>query len=107
MTLNLNYVIKNAVIWLSFLCLPILAKNKYNVSMLEMATCQEYDLRNTGYKYSDFFYVHTMNNNEIKNDELLHLKFYVLASMDAHVLLSNTDHPRLMDRVYEIGILKE
>lgn len=77
---------------------------KYNVSLAQMDTCRHYSIPiNRGYNYADFFHIHNMNNNKLKENELLHLKFYVMTARDAHILLSVTDHPRLMDRVYEIG----
>lgn len=47
--------------------------------------------------------VHSLDNNKARSGERLHLKFYVLTSMDAHILLSVTDRLRPTDRVYEIG----
>uniref|UniRef100_A0A1A9WIU0 Neurotransmitter-gated ion-channel ligand-binding domain-containing protein n=1 Tax=Glossina brevipalpis TaxID=37001 RepID=A0A1A9WIU0_9MUSC len=78
---------------------------KYNVSLSQMETCKHYAIPATrGYVYTDFFHVRTMNNNKLAANELLHLKFYVMTARDAHILLSVTDHPRLLDRVYEIVI---
>uniref|UniRef100_A0A1A9ZGK1 Neurotransmitter-gated ion-channel ligand-binding domain-containing protein n=1 Tax=Glossina pallidipes TaxID=7398 RepID=A0A1A9ZGK1_GLOPL len=69
-----------------------------------METCKHYAIPATrGYVYTDFFHVRGMNNNKLAANELLHLKFYVMTARDAHILLSVTDHPRLLDRVYEIG----
>lgn len=77
---------------------------KYNVSLSQMETCKHYAIPATrGYVYTDFFHVRGMNNNKLAANELLHLKFYVMTARDAHILLSVTDHPRLLDRVYEIG----
>uniref|UniRef100_A0A1A9V5D9 Neurotransmitter-gated ion-channel ligand-binding domain-containing protein n=1 Tax=Glossina austeni TaxID=7395 RepID=A0A1A9V5D9_GLOAU len=69
-----------------------------------METCKHYAIPATrGYVYTDFFHIRGMNNNKLAANELLHLKFYVMTARDAHILLSVTDHPRLLDRVYEIG----
>lgn len=77
---------------------------KYNVSLAQMNTCRHYSIpNNRGYNYAEFFHVHNLNNNNLANAELLHLKFYVMTARDAHILLSVTDRPKLMDRVYEIG----
>ena len=89
-----------------FIALPngVIANFKYNVSLEQMATCHQYIIpNNRGYNYLDFFHIPNLNNNKLKDTELLHLKFYVMTSRDAHILLSVTDHPRLNDRVYEIG----
>ncbi|KAL7735388.1 hypothetical protein ACLKA6_003238 [Drosophila palustris] len=98
--------------WLisSLLCLaltqrPVAAKSRYNISFAQLDTCDSIDIdTSSGYAYKDFFMVHTLDNNNIKANERLHLKFYVLTSMDAHILLSVTSHPRHTDRVYEIVI---
>ena len=77
--------------------------NRYNVSFAHLSTCKEYDLLGTGYGFKDFFPAHSLNNSQLRDNEALHLKFYVMTDMDAHILLSVTHHPRLFDRVYEIG----
>jgi len=79
------------------------AFNKYNVTLSQLGTCKEYDIKGTGYVYKDFFYIRTLNNTRTKTNEKLHLKFYVMTNMDAHILLTNTDSPRLTSKVYEIG----
>ncbi|XP_030372094.1 acetylcholine receptor subunit beta [Scaptodrosophila lebanonensis] len=79
-------------------------KGRYNITFAELDSCDTYEITEGGYAYKDFFIVHSLDNNNIKNDERLHLKFYVLTSMDAHILLSVTDRPRPHDRVYEIVI---
>lgn len=77
---------------------------KYNVSLAQMHTCRHYTIpSNRGYNYADFFHIHKLDNNKMAPNELLHLKFYVMTARDAHILLSVNDHPKLMDRVYEIG----
>ncbi|XP_017479014.1 PREDICTED: neuronal acetylcholine receptor subunit beta-4 [Rhagoletis zephyria] len=80
------------------------AANKYNVSLGQMDTCKELTLRNTGYAYIHFFHIQHMNNNKVAANESLHLKFYVLAAMDAHILLATNDKPRSRDHVYEVVI---
>ncbi|XP_034109092.1 proton-gated ion channel subunit pbo-5 [Drosophila albomicans] len=98
--------------WLisALLCLalaqrPVAVKSRYNISFAQLDTCDSINIDTSqGYSYKDFFMVHRLNNNNIKDNERLHLKFYVLTSMDAHILLSVTSHPRLTDRVYEIVI---
>uniref|UniRef100_A0A1B0B0Q0 Farnesoic acid O-methyl transferase domain-containing protein n=1 Tax=Glossina palpalis gambiensis TaxID=67801 RepID=A0A1B0B0Q0_9MUSC len=78
---------------------------KYNVILSQMETCTHYAIPATrGYVYTDFFHIRGMNNNKLAANELLHLKFYVMTARDAHILLSVTDRPRLLNRVYEIVI---
>ncbi|EDW61103.1 neuronal acetylcholine receptor subunit alpha-4 [Drosophila virilis] len=84
---------------------PVVAKGRYNISFAQLDTCDSIDIdASSGYAYKDFFMVHTLDNNNVKLNERLHLKFYVLTSMDAHILLSVTNRPRPNDRVYEIVI---
>lgn len=83
---------------------PANAKGRYNISFAQLDTCDSIEIdKFAGYAYKDFFMIHTLDNNNILPNERLHLKFYVLTSMDAHILLSVTNHPRPEDRVYEIG----
>lgn len=88
---------------LTVIFVPYAATNKYNVSLAQMDTCKELTLRNTGYAYIHFFHIHHMDNNKVGTNERLHLKFYVLAAMDAHILLATNDKPRSRDHVYEVG----
>ncbi|XP_005187051.2 uncharacterized protein LOC101893266 [Musca domestica] len=82
-----------------------MADFKYNVSLAQMDTCRHYTIpTNRGYHYADFFHLTHLKNNKLGDNELLHLKFYVMAARDAHILLATTDHPRLSDKVYEIVI---
>ncbi|KAH8395369.1 hypothetical protein KR222_003019, partial [Zaprionus bogoriensis] len=78
---------------------------RYNVSLEQLNSCDSLDIEpSSGYVYQNFFMVHSMENNKIQSNERLHLKFYVLTTMDAHILLSVTNRPRQYDRVYEIVI---
>ncbi|XP_067633482.1 neuronal acetylcholine receptor subunit beta-4 [Eurosta solidaginis] len=78
---------------------------KYNVTLAQMDNCKELYLHsNSGYAYRQFFHIHKMANNKFDANERLHLKFYVLADMDAHILLATNDKPRSKDRVYEVVI---
>ncbi|KAH8290831.1 hypothetical protein KR054_006303 [Drosophila jambulina] len=89
----------------SCLCLaPPIAHCKYNVSFAQLDSCETYLIQDAGYAYRDFFMVNSLDNNRAKAGERLHLKFYVLTTMDAHILLSVTNHVRPNDRVYEIVI---
>jgi len=73
------------------------------VSFAQLDSCETYSVPNTGYGYRRFYMLRELSNNNRKAGERLHLKFYVLTAMDAHILLSVTNHPRPNDRVYEIG----
>ncbi|XP_011209109.2 uncharacterized protein LOC105230182 [Bactrocera dorsalis] len=97
-----NFSVAICIITLLFLQLS--AANKYNVSLAQMDTCKEFRIANTGYAYTQFFHIHKLTNNKVNANERLHLKFYVLAPMDAHILLSTNDRPLSRDRVYEVVI---
>lgn len=61
--------------------------------------CKEYDATN-GYNYSTFFILSDINDN--KSDEnIVNLKLGVLATKDAHILLSDKLFPTSNDSVYE------
>lgn len=61
----------------------------------------------SGYKYSTFFHIESMKpkpNVEDKDDTVvIDLRLFVLASKDAHILLSPTDQIK-SSPIYEIGI---
>ncbi|EDV55558.1 acetylcholine receptor subunit beta-type acr-3 [Drosophila erecta] len=80
------------------------SSTRFNVSFAQLDSCESLSVPNTGYGYRKFYILHELSNNNRKAGERLHLKFYVLTAMDAHILLSVTNHPRLNDRVYEIVI---
>ncbi|XP_043643566.1 acetylcholine receptor subunit beta [Drosophila teissieri] len=80
------------------------SSTRFNVSFSQLDSCESYSVPNTGYGYRKFYMLRELSNNNRKAGERLHLKFYVLTAMDAHILLSVTNHPRLNDRVYEIVI---
>ncbi|XP_020800363.1 neuronal acetylcholine receptor subunit alpha-3 [Drosophila serrata] len=104
---NSSWLIKCSVALAFYSCLclaPPIAHCKYNVSFAQLDSCESYSIRDAGYAYRDFFMVHSLDNNKAKAGERLHLKFYVLTTMDAHILLSVTNHVRPNDRVYEIVI---
>lgn len=71
------------------------------MDQLDLDTCTEYDTR-SGYGYHDFFQVRKLKTNA-SNDDLLNLKFYVLAAKDAHILLSEANRTSESTRVIEIG----
>ncbi|XP_034475939.1 neuronal acetylcholine receptor subunit beta-4 [Drosophila innubila] len=105
MTTPTSWLISGLLLCLALSQRPVAAKSRYNISFAQLDTCDSINIdTSSGYAYKDFFMVHTLDNNNIKSNERLHLKFYVLTSMDAHILLSVTSHPRNSDRVYEIVI---
>lgn len=70
----------------------------------DLQFCQEYDVK-AGYSYSTFFHIEKLKPNQnasAKVDAILNLKLFVLASKDAHILLSPTDQIK-SSPVYEIG----
>ncbi|XP_016967744.1 uncharacterized protein LOC108036246 [Drosophila biarmipes] len=81
-----------------------LPPTRFNVSFSQLDSCDSFSVPNTGYSYRKFYMLRDLSNNNRKAGERLHLKFYVLTTMDAHILLSVTNHPRINDRVYEIVI---
>ncbi|XP_017123744.1 neuronal acetylcholine receptor subunit alpha-4 [Drosophila elegans] len=100
----------NLIKWCCFLCLALIhraesagSQTRFNVSFSQLESCETYMVP-IGYGYRNFFMVHTLSNNNIKAGQRLHLKFYVMTSMDAHILLSVTNRLRPNDRVYEIVI---
>lgn len=70
----------------------------------ELQYCKEYDVK-SGYKYSTFFHIESLKPNQNvtdKDDTIVDLRLYVLASRDAHILLSPTDQIK-SSPIYEIG----
>lgn len=60
----------------------------------------------SGYKYSTFFHIESLKPNRnanVTDDTILDLRLYVLASKDAHILLSPTDQIK-SSPIYEIGV---
>lgn len=72
----------------------------------ELQFCKEYDVK-SGYKYTDFFHIESLkrNRNSIDKDEesMVNVKLFVLATKDAHILLSPTEKIK-SSPIYEIGI---
>jgi hypothetical protein len=66
-----------------------------------LAKCKEYDAI-SGYNYNSYFEIQGLSNLPDK-DDILSLRFAVLASKDAHILLSGTDNPTSEENVIEIG----
>lgn len=64
-----------------------------------MNNCAEYDANN-GYNYTTFFNLNEINHNNT-DPNIINLKIGVLASKDAHILLSDKLYPTTNDLVYE------
>ncbi|XP_023167360.2 ligand-gated ion channel 4 [Drosophila hydei] len=104
MMLYIKWLI-SVFLYLTLALHPAVAKGRYNISFAQLDTCDSIEIdKFAGYAYKDFFMLHTLDNNKVLPNERLHLKFYVVTTMDAHILLSVTNHPRPDDRVYEIVI---
>lgn len=61
----------------------------------------------SGYKYTNFFEIESLKpnqNNADKDDTILNIKLFVLATKDAHILLSPTDQIKSSSPIYEIGL---
>ncbi|XP_013119601.2 uncharacterized protein LOC106096405 isoform X2 [Stomoxys calcitrans] len=81
------------------------AETKFNITSAQMDTCRHYVIpRNQGYKYVDFFHLSAFKYTKLSENEIFHLKFYVNAARDAHILLTEIPNPSLSDNVYEIVI---
>lgn len=76
-----------------------------HIPLKDLQFCQEYDVK-AGYSYSTFFHIEKLKPNQNASakvhDAILNLKLFVLASKDAHILLSPTDQIK-SSPVYEIG----
>lgn len=60
----------------------------------------------SGYKYTNFFHIESLKPNRNiadKDDTILNIKLFVLATKDAHILLSPTDQIK-SSPIYEIGL---
>ncbi|XP_055839968.1 uncharacterized protein LOC129907675 [Episyrphus balteatus] len=67
----------------------ICSASKYNISLGELEKCEVYYLDGTHGKFIDFFEVNSVKNNLKKDNERLHLRFYLMASNTSNILLSN------------------
>lgn len=75
------------------------------ISFEELQFCKEYDVK-SGYKYSNFFHIESLKPNRNiadKDDTIVDIKLFVLATKDAHILLSPTDQIK-SSPIYEIGV---
>lgn len=68
---------------------------------IDLESCKEYETK-LGYGYHDYFAVENIKDAQFPNDTL-RVNLFVLASKDAHILLSPTDQQEKTSAVYEIG----
>ncbi|XP_055837523.1 uncharacterized protein LOC129905916 [Episyrphus balteatus] len=78
--------------------------NKFNISYSQLDTCKEYFIESGDHKYKDYFQISSMNNPKLEDNQRLHLKFFVMTRMDAHILLSEFENQTCSDPVYEIAL---
>lgn len=83
-----------------------LTKNLENLCslQLDLLFCKEYDVK-SGYKYSNFFHIDSFKPSQHAADAeetIINVKLFVLATKDAHILLSPTDQIK-SSPIYEIG----
>lgn len=71
----------------------------------DLQFCKEYDVK-SGYKYSNFFHIDSLKpspNATDSEDTIANVKLFLLATKDAHILLSPTDQIK-SSPLYEIGV---
>ncbi|XP_055839962.1 uncharacterized protein LOC129907672 isoform X2 [Episyrphus balteatus] len=61
--------------------------SKFNVSLSQFEPCDMYNLRGALNRFEDYFEVSSMKQNLKKENERLHLKFYVMANHASNILL--------------------
>lgn len=76
-------------------------KNNWRYTPVDLANCTEFSAV-TGYNYQTYFKIEDMSS-KLPDADLLNIKLYVLATKDAHVLLSTEENPPASSNVYEIG----
>ncbi|XP_055843302.1 uncharacterized protein LOC129910074 [Episyrphus balteatus] len=97
--MNLNYY--QFIVFIAILS-QLCSASKFNVSQSKLeSSCDVYLLLEREYGYKDFFEVSSMKTNLKKDNERLHLQFYVMAWSDADILLTENNN---QDRVYEIAL---
>lgn len=60
----------------------------------------------SGYKYSSFFHIDSLKPSQMVSDNedtIVDIKLFLLATKDAHILLSPTDQIK-SSPIYEIGM---
>ncbi|XP_055837506.1 uncharacterized protein LOC129905904 [Episyrphus balteatus] len=65
-----------------------------------LESCNVQNLEHRAYGYRDFIEVSSIKTNLPKHNERLHMKFYVMTSMEAHILLSENNSPNWEFPVY-------
>lgn len=72
-----------------------------NLVLSDLDNCLHY-IADDGYRYKKFFKIRPDMQHTRNADDLVHLKLYVHASKDVHILLSGSVNPPLTEPVYEI-----
>lgn len=82
---------------------PIHSASRFNVTSDDLDHCAHY-IVDDGYMYKQFFAIRPDMQHPARNasHDLVHLKLYVHAEKDVHILLSGTVQPDLDEPVYEI-----
>ncbi|XP_055843300.1 uncharacterized protein LOC129910071 [Episyrphus balteatus] len=97
--MNLNYY--QFIVFIAFLS-QLCSASKFNTSQSKLEkSCDVYLLLEREYGYKDFFEVSSMKENLKKDNERLHLKFYVMTWSDADIFLSENNNN---DHIYEIAL---
>ncbi|XP_055837678.1 uncharacterized protein LOC129906071 [Episyrphus balteatus] len=77
-----------------FLVIIAMLNNFCCASEFNLETCTVHHLHDREYGYKDFFEVSSLKKNWLKANERLHLQFYVMTTMEAHILLSEDKNPK-------------
>uniref|UniRef100_A0A8D8BPZ9 Neuronal acetylcholine receptor subunit alpha-6 n=2 Tax=Culex pipiens TaxID=7175 RepID=A0A8D8BPZ9_CULPI len=79
------------------------AESKYNVTYADLDKCKQFNAVN-GYNYDAFFKLTELDNHNLDNETIVNLRLFVVASKDAHILLSDIDSVIPEAQVYEIVV---
>lgn len=71
-------------------------------SITDLDKCKQFNAVN-GYNYDAFFKLTELDNHNLDNETIVNLRLFVVASKDAHILLSDIDSVIPEAQVYEIG----
>ncbi|XP_055850875.1 uncharacterized protein LOC129915389 [Episyrphus balteatus] len=88
--------------------IQICSASKFNISLSELESCEVYYSDTTNNDLKHFFNVSSMKKSLKKENERLHLKFYVMTSNTCNIFLSEVVKPRcnntFCDRRYQIAV---
>lgn len=68
----------------------------------DLDKCKQFNAVN-GYNYEAFFKLSELDNHNLDNETIVNLRLFVVASKDAHILLSDINSVIPEAQVYEIG----